>query len=105
MGLAKRYNRPSAAVGKSKRWPALRLQALRRDGWTCVQCGDPGREVDHVLPVRTHPELGFELSNLQVLCGGCHSLKTVVDMGAKPLTPARREWRSFLKETTKCLSP
>ena len=56
------WNRPSAPVIRSPRWPALRLAAKRRDDWRCVQCGARGRlEVDHVKPVRTHPELAFDL--------------------------------------------
>jgi 5-methylcytosine-specific restriction protein A len=64
-----RWKRHSAWVTKSKRWPALRQQALRRDGFKCVKCGAAGRlEVDHIQPVRTHPELAFILDNLQCHC-------------------------------------
>jgi len=53
-----RYHRYSARVIGSKRWPALRIAARRRDGWSCVRCGAVGRlEVDHVLPDRTHQVL------------------------------------------------
>ena len=70
-----RWKRHSAWVTRSKRWPALRQQALRRDGFACVQCGARGRnEVDHILPVRTHPGLAFVLDNLQTLCGSCHTV-------------------------------
>lgn len=97
MGL--RYDRPSRRVQKSKRWPALRLQALRRDDWRCVQCGRRGRlEVDHILPVRDAPELGFALSNLQTLCPSCHGRKTRLEMGFDPLSPARLKWRDAVAE-------
>ena len=93
----KEYRRHSAKVIKSKRWPALRYRAKRRDGFQCVQCGAHGRlEVDHIKPVRTHPELAFELSNLQSLCRSCHSKKTRVEVGWVELSPARREWRDFM---------
>ena len=31
-------------------WKKLRLQVLRRDGFTCVYCGDVADQVDHVYP-------------------------------------------------------
>lgn len=98
-----RYFRHSDCVTKTKRWRALRLVILRRDNWTCQDCGDYGNECDHILPVRTHPVLGFEESNLQCLCGGCHSLKTLVELGNAPLSPARKEWRRFTKTITEGL--
>lgn len=39
-------------------------------------------EVDHILPVATHPELEFTLSNLRTLCRSCHKTH-----GAKPRKP------------------
>lgn len=96
MGMT--YHRHSAAVIRSRQWPALRLAAKRRDGWRCVECGNSGRlEVDHIKPVRSHPELAFELSNLQTLCASCHSRKTRLECGHPPLTPARQKWRDLLK--------
>ncbi|WP_376695365.1 HNH endonuclease [Wenzhouxiangella sp. EGI_FJ10305] len=89
---------PSRAVGKDRRWPALRLQALRRDGFQCVQCGiRVGLEVDHIKPVRDAPDRAFDLDNLQVLCGSCHSKKTRREMGFPELDGERLKWRNFLK--------
>lgn len=97
MGL--RYDRHGAAVYRSRRWPALRTQAKRRDGFRCVSCGAVGRlEVDHIKPVRSHPELSFELTNLQSLCGSCHARKTRIEIGLDPLNPARQAWRSAVQE-------
>ncbi len=94
----------SGPVIRSARWPALRIAALRRDGWRCVSCGTRGRlEVDHVKPVRTHPELSFTLENLQCLCAGCHSRKTRIECGFAPLDPKRQAWRDLLKtENLQC---
>lgn len=97
MGMS-RWNRYSRAVTGTKRWKALRLEALRRDGFQCVQCGArSGLEVDHIRPVRTHPEQAFELENLQTLCRADHSRKTRLECGHPPLPPQRREWRELLK--------
>ncbi|WP_297973114.1 HNH endonuclease signature motif containing protein [uncultured Amaricoccus sp.] len=93
------WHRPSEAVCRTPRWRALRLQALRRDGFRCCDCGARGRlEVHHVEPVRTHPELGFDLGNLRSLCGSCHAQVTRVEMGGAPLSPARIEWRNAVRQ-------
>ena len=97
MGMRIR-RRPSEAVCRSPRWPALRLQALRRDGFRCCECGARGRlEVHHVKPVRTHPELGFELSNLRTLCPSHHTDITRVELGGAPLSPGRIAWRAAVR--------
>lgn len=91
--------RPSRAVNSTRRWKALRLVALRRDDFKCVQCGARHRlEVDHIKPVRTHPELGFEITNLQTLCASCHTRKTRIEVGHKPLSKERQAWRDRLQE-------
>ena len=91
--------RHSRAVTRGPRWHALRMQVLDRDGWVCVQCGTHKRlEIDHVLPVRTHPELAYTLSNLQTLCARCHTRKTRIEVGHKPLPPKRQEWRDLLRQ-------
>lgn len=88
----------SKRVCKSQRWKALRKQALERDGWKCTQCPERRRlEVDHIQPVRTHPELSFVLSNLQTLCGRHHAQKTRLEVGHAALSPKRQEWRDLLR--------
>jgi 5-methylcytosine-specific restriction endonuclease McrA len=95
MGL--KHFRHSAAVTRSARWKIVRLAAKRRDGFRCVKCGARGRlEVDHIEPVRTHPELSFDLTNLQTLCGRCHSRKTAIEVGMTPIDPKRQAWRDLL---------
>ena len=61
---------------QSKEWKALRLQALRRDGYRCVMCGEDinGKglsRVDHIKPVRDYPSLALSLGNLRCLCAPC----------------------------------
>lgn len=97
MSKRKEYKRHSAKVTRGPRWKALRMQALERDGWQCVQCGERRRlECDHVKPVRDRPDLAYVLSNLQILCGRCHARKTRIEVGHTPLSPKRQEWRDLL---------
>lgn len=99
MNRRRDYKRHSGAVCRGPRWAALRMQALERDGWQCVQCGARKRlEVDHVEPVRDRPELSFALSNLQVLCLRCHARKTAIETGITPLSPKRQAWRDLLRD-------
>ena len=91
------YKRHSAKITRGPRWKAIRLQALDRDEWQCVQCGTRRRlECDHVLPVRDRPDLAYTLSNLQILCGQCHARKTRIEVGGKPLSKPRQQWRDLL---------
>jgi len=98
MGL-KKYRRHSAHITRTKRWKALRLIALRRDGWRCVKCSAKGRlEVDHIKPVRTYPALAYDLDNLQTLCTAHHTAKPRIECGLDPLHPERQRWRDAVKE-------
>ncbi|MEM6550407.1 MAG: HNH endonuclease signature motif containing protein [Pseudomonadota bacterium] len=94
--------RHSRHVTRGPRWTALRLVALRRDGWRCVQCSARGRlEVDHIKPVRSHPELSFDLDNLQCLCPSCHAKKTRVECGHPEKKKERKEWDIAVKKLEK----
>lgn len=97
MGV-KTHKRHSARITRTRRWKALRLIALRRDGFRCVECRAPGRlDVDHIKPVREAPELAFELSNLQSLCAACHGRKTAAEVGLAPIDPRKLAWRNAVK--------
>lgn len=97
MGL--KYQRHGASIYKTPQWKALRFMARRRDGFACVQCGGKGRlEVDHIKPLRTHPDLALVLTNLQCLCVACHSRKTRVEIGLADLPPERQAWRDLLRD-------
>lgn len=75
------------------------MKALERDGWACVSCGERRRlEVDHVLPVRTHPELAYALDNLQCLCGRCHARKTRLEIGLGQPNPKRDAWKKLVRD-------
>lgn len=96
MGMKRTHRRYSKRVTATRRWQVLRQAILERDGWACVSCGiRRGRlEVDHIQPVRTHPELSFDPGNLQSLCSPCHSRKTRQECGHRPAnsSPARDAW-------------
>ncbi len=92
--MTRRYSRH---ITRGLRWRALRLEALRRDGWACVQCGGRHRlEIDHIEAVRTAPERAFDLTNLQTLCASCHARKTRIECGRPVLSPERQQWRDLL---------
>lgn len=100
MSRRKEYKRHSERVTRSRRWKALRMQALERDGWQCVQCGERRRlEVDHIEPVRDAPEKAFDLRNLQCLCGRCHARKTRIEIGLGRPDPAREAWKQLVRAT------
>lgn len=99
MNRRREYARHSAKVTRGQRWKALRMQALDRDDWSCVQCGERRRlEVDHIEPVRDRPDLAYSLTNLQTLCGRCHARKTRIEVGMGQPNPAREAWKSLLRD-------
>lgn len=109
MGISEKrkdYARHSKKITRGQRWKALRMQALDRDGWQCVQCGTHARlECDHIKPVRDAPELAYALQNLQILCGSCHARKTRLEVGHKPLPKARQDWRNLLHKNVERENP
>lgn len=99
MNRRREYARHSAKVTRGQRWKALRMQALDRDDWSCVKCGERRRlEVDHIEPVRDRPDLAYSLTNLQTLCGRCHARKTRIEVGLGQPNPAREAWKSLLRD-------
>ncbi|MHA2022654.1 MAG: HNH endonuclease [Candidatus Thorarchaeota archaeon] len=61
------------AVQYPKSWPLLRKFILKRDHYTCRQCGRYGNNVDHIVEKSRggsdHP------SNLRCLCLSCHAAR------------------------------
>jgi 5-methylcytosine-specific restriction endonuclease McrA len=95
MGLR---SKPGRWALLDRRWPGVRLQALRRDGFRCQHCNDwKHLEVHHVRPVAQAPELAFDVGNLLTLCRTCHTDETNRELGHKP-DPARRAWRGAVAE-------
>jgi 5-methylcytosine-specific restriction endonuclease McrA len=81
MRKANHRRRNGSAVGaghvEAGKWAKLRYQALLRSDGKCECCGRSKHDgivlcVDHIKPRLKHPELQWELGNLQVLCGDCN---------------------------------
>ena len=75
------------------RWERIRKMILRRDGYRCADCGNPGRmEVHHSVSPLISPELVYEPSNLRSLCRSCH-----IDLhGRETVHPEIQAWREFV---------
>lgn len=100
MDMTKKHMRHSKRVTATRRWQVLRMAVIERDGFCCKACGARGRlEVDHIKPVRTHPDLAFDPQNLQALCPSCHTRKTRLECGHNPAqtTPAREAWQDAIR--------
>ena len=70
----------TAERGYDAVWRRLRTAKLAADPFCELMILCAGRiatEVHHVHPIRTHPELRLEWSNLQSACKPCHSAKTM----------------------------
>jgi 5-methylcytosine-specific restriction protein A len=94
----KRFRGYGAGIYKTARWKAVRKEAKDRDGWKCADCGARGRlEVHHIKPIRTHPELAYDLDNLKSLGPSCHHKITIVECGLAEISPERKEWRELLR--------
>jgi len=95
----KDHQRHSKRVSRGPRWHTIRMAVLERDGFVCRSCGKGGRlEVDHVQPVRSHPELSFDPANLQALCTACHTRKTRLECGHQPASEGRLKWREAVAQ-------
>lgn len=67
---------PRATVYSTDEWKRLRFKVLTASP-RCGLCGATTAHgavlnVDHVRPVKTHPHLALDESNLQVLCSSCN---------------------------------
>jgi 5-methylcytosine-specific restriction endonuclease McrA len=55
----------------------LRVQALKRDMYTCQSCGRTEAShrlhAHHIVPHKGDPVLFFDINNIRTLCEDCHS--------------------------------
>lgn len=79
-----------------KRWEAVRLEVLDRDGWRCRRCGAARRlEVDHVIPLHVDPRQDpYDPAGLQALCRRCHRDKSRGE--TEQPDPVRDAWRALV---------
>jgi len=57
---------------RERRLPSdIREAVIERDGGKCRMCGQPGSQIDHIR------DGSPDLSNIQLLCAGCHNKKTI----------------------------
>jgi 5-methylcytosine-specific restriction endonuclease McrA len=62
---------PTSKWPRSYKW--YRRWVLERDKWSCVYCGEPANQVDHVIP---RHQGGSDLpSNLVASCARCNNAK------------------------------
>lgn len=74
----RRYKTNNDAFYKSKAWKSLRLEALQRDNYLCVECKKrgiitPAETVHHIKPIRIDSGRAEDLSNLETVCRACHN--------------------------------
>ncbi len=69
----------SAERGYGANWQRLRKLVLHRDPVCCICKTAPSRDVDHIQALRAGGT--NDLTNLQGLCGACHSRKTATEDG------------------------
>jgi 5-methylcytosine-specific restriction endonuclease McrA len=66
---------------RSKAWRQTREHALRRDLFTCRDCGGRATEVHHVRELSPdnidNPAIALGLDNLESLCHNCHTKRTL----------------------------
>lgn len=90
-----RYDKKPDPFYKSKAWRQLRLAALQRDHYLCVDCmaanqrGEmirprPATVVHHVLPVEQRLDLALDIDNLVSLCDACHNKRHPEKGGGEP---------------------
>ena len=66
---------------RSRAWREFSRGYLRRHP-TCVICGAPSRQVDHIVDRRVGGSL-LDYANVQAMCKSCHSKKTASRPRAK----------------------
>lgn len=47
-------------------------EAFRKEHPFCAYCDRPSKDVHHIIPAETSPELRLEWTNLVALCRSCH---------------------------------
>lgn len=73
-------SRNEKKVYSSQKWRKLRYKILSESKRECSLCKSKDElHIDHIKPLSKYPHLGFELSNLQILCKQCNFGKSNLD--------------------------
>ncbi len=78
-------------IWKSVEYQRWRKSVMRRDNFTCVECGDNkggNLEADHIKPKYLFPELTFVIDNGRTLCVDCHKATKTWGQKVKSLSRA-----------------
>ncbi len=90
--MSQRYNKQirnrdetkqtQTAFYRTKQWIELRKVVLKRDNYLCQYCEiqgivTPAKVVDHIVPIEYDISRKADVTNLAVVCGRCHSAKTL----------------------------
>jgi len=64
----------SSRIRKSAQYSDWRMAVLKRDNFTCQDCGIRGGRLhaDHIKQFALYPDLRFEITNGRTLCVPCH---------------------------------
>jgi 5-methylcytosine-specific restriction enzyme A len=76
----------SSERGYDSEWRKLRLVALKRDNYLCLECLKSDRptqakEVHHIIGIDINPNLRLDLDNLASVCKPCHLKLTEQEQG------------------------
>jgi 5-methylcytosine-specific restriction endonuclease McrA len=74
----------AAQRGYDRLWERVALLRRQMDCYLCQECHKrgvltPSSIVDHIIPIDVRPDWRLEIGNTQVLCVGCHAVKTAED--------------------------
>lgn len=58
----------------SLEWQYVRKEVKERDT-VCINCGEDGRDVDHIILLYDRPDLALDPENLRFICLACHKAK------------------------------
>lgn len=80
----------AAAFYLTAAWRALVERLIEERGRRCERCGRTGCRIfgDHMVELEDGGE-PLEPSNVQLLCGSCHTTKTAASRAARIPAPAR----------------
>jgi 5-methylcytosine-specific restriction endonuclease McrA len=85
----------------------IRAEVIDRGGDVCAACGCKitrkyDRHIDHIMPMKHHPQLEFYRANLQVLCRSCNAHKSAYDgWDWREVVAARRKTKHAPKHKRK----